>query len=428
MKNFNLGGGISGNNALKPQETGWEIIKGEKSNVISWDDLKNVEFRSNLNNQEKTPQEDLLEQEVQTEASAWGDYESLEVLEQTGIETYKIFMRPPPIERTVGLTDGEWREVQARFDNPAEWHPERVKLHEQIIQSMLSKADALSQRLRQHEVEEGRRPTIYCLRGTCGSGKTTAIRGGLFEGILDETGEPSGTLSPDALKTPLRNNGQLSHAQVHDESSTLSRKLSRAIHERAKQEPYSMVYDKLMAYPTDFEDVFDDAAETGRDVAVLDMDVPLELSAIRVLSREKGGEDPILSFNNVANAFSAVRKNRSTLYEQIAQHPDSISAYTLRVFDPETKQQVEVARLEGGRIGVIEGRESLAALAVPASDEDISAEIEAVRNTVITEEYIAYFENAFFDDSTRQYAAKNIATLRQHLGQTIGEALDNKSK
>ncbi len=428
MKNYNLGGAISGNNALKPQETGWEVIEGGKGDKqTAWDDLKEVNHDM-FNPQNDDQEVQLSENITETEAGNWGSYEELEKLESTGVKSFKIFMRPPPIEKTFGLTDGEWRQVQARFDSPDEWHPERVKFHEQIVTEMLSKADALSQRLRKHEIEEGRKPTIYCLRGTCGSGKTTALRGGLFNGILDETGEPSGTLAPDTLKTPLRKNGTMSHAQVHDESSMLSRKLSLAMRERAMSEPYSMVYDKLMAYPTDFEDVFEDAAETDREVAILDMDVPLEPSAVRVLSRTKGGEDPILNFGGVANAFSAVRKNRATLLEQISEHPDRVSAYTLRVYDPETKQTVEAARLENGKIQTIPGMETLAEKAVASSDESIDAEIAAIRDTVITEEYIAYFEDTYFDENSKQYAEKNAAALREYIGKTLGEALDDKSK
>lgn len=427
MNNLKLNEGIQDNNALQAQQTGWEISEDKGDKKITWEDLANIpqnDKQINLSSEENTKNT----QEAMTTFTWTTSYENLEKIEDVGVKSFKIFMRPPPIEKTSGLTSGEWREISARFDNPDEWHPERVKFHEQIITTMLAKADALSQRLRQHEIEEGRRPTIYCLRGACGSGKTTALRGGLFNGILDETGEPSGTLAPDVLKTPLREGGRMSHVQVHDESSMLSRKLSRAMKEKAMHESFSMVYDKLMAYPTDFEDVFEDASETNREVAILDMDVPLELSAVRVLSRTKNGEDPNIDFTGVANAFSAIRKNRSALFNQISEHPDMVSAYTLRAFDPNDKRSVEVARCENGKIQVIPGRETLAEKAVTSSDEDVDAEVQKVRNTVITEEYITYFENAYFDENSRQYAAKNVATLKEYIGKTLGEALDDKSK
>lgn len=398
---------ISGQASEKVDNSGWENLV--EKNETSWDDLKNVEFRGGVQNE------------------SWYGPEQVEKLEEMGVKSFKIFMRPPPIEKTIGLRNGEWRKVQARFDDLGEWSPERLKLHEQIIDEMMPKIDALSQRLRQHEIEEGRGPTIYCLRGTCGSGKSRALRNGLFEGILDENGKPSGTLAPDVLKTPLRG-GVMNHAQVHDESAMLNREISRIVHKKALEEPYSMVYDKLMAYETDFEDVFKDAKETNREVAILDMDVPLELSAVRVLTRTKTGEDPILDFDGVANAFASVRKNRSALIKQMSENGDRMSSYTLRAFDPEVKEVVEVAKLRDGRIKALPGKEKIAERAVVSTDEEIDEEVEKVKNTVITEDFIKYFDDRYFDDESKRFAVKNIAALREYMGKTLSEALNDKSK
>lgn len=398
---------VSGQTSEKVDNSDWENLA--EGNETSWDDLKTVEFMGGAQDE------------------SWYDSQQVEKMEEMGAKSFKIFMRPPPIEKTIGLPNGEWRKVQARFDDLDEWNPERLKLHERIVGEMMPKVDALSQRLRQHEIEEGRAPTIYCLRGTCGSGKSRALRNGLFEGILDENGKPTGTLAPDVLKTPLRG-GVMTHAQVHDESAMLNRQISRIVHEKALKEPYSMVYDKLMAYETDFEDVFKDAKETNREVAILDMDVPLELSAVRVLTRTKTGEDPILDFDGVANAFMAVRKNRSALVKQMSENSDKVSSYTLRAFDPEVKEVIEVAKLENGRIRALPGKEKIAEQAVISTDEDIDEEVERVKNTVITEEFIRYFDDRYFDDESKRFAVKNIAALREYIGKTLSEALDDKSK
>lgn len=420
--------GISGSNALKLENTGWEVLEGGgEEKKTTWNDL--IEMGNY-----KPPRavsrsgEDTVDDGLEGAWTVgWLDYSELEKLESLGVKSYKIFMRPPPIEKTTGLTDGEWKKVAARFDNEAEWHPERVKFHESIVQAMLQGADRLSQRLREHEIAEGRKPTIYCLRGTCGSGKTTALREGLFEGVLDEDGQPSGTLAPDTLKTPLRENGRMSHVQVHDESSMLSRKVLAKIKERARRGPFSMVYDKLMGYRSDFVDVFEDADETDREVAILDIDVPLELSAVRVLTREKNGEDPNIDFAGVASAFAAIRGNRSALFGQIAENANLVGSYTLRVFNPETKRSVEVARFEDGRIRTIPGREALAKQAVMTSSAEIESEIASIRDTVITEDYIAHFEENYANEESWHHVAKNLVVLRANLGKTLGEALDNKA-
>ena len=100
MKNFNLGGAISGNNALKPQETGWEVIEGGRSDKqTTWDDLKNVahdQFNPQDSEQMAQPLEENTENAQKTEVTNWGDYEELEKLESIGVKSFKIFMRPPP--------------------------------------------------------------------------------------------------------------------------------------------------------------------------------------------------------------------------------------------------------------------------------------------------------------------------------------------
>ena len=362
-----------------------------------------------------------------TEKTTWDGYDESEKLAASGVKSFEIFMRPPLIKRTFGLTSDEWREISARLDNPEEWHPERVKLHNHIMKTMFAKIDALSQRLRQCEIDEGRGATIYCLRGACGSGKTTALRKGIFRGLLDENGKPSGVLAPDVLKTPLRGDSYLNHTQVHDESSMLNRKLSRVVMKKAMQGPYSMVYDRSMAYPTDFEDVFNDALETNRKVVILDFDIPLELSAVRVLSRVKNGEDPNINFSGVADAFLAVRKNRAILFSQISEHSDVVSEYELRVFAPGERRLIDAVRFEKGEIRTIIGREKLVEQAAMLAEVELVTEIARVQNTVINEDYIAYFKKNYCDNEIEQNA-KNIAALRENKNKTIGEALDAKSQ
>ena len=358
----------------------------------------------------------------------WGNYEILCEQESTGKKTYEIYMRPPVITKTTGLTDNEWRKVSARLDDPKEWHPERVSLHEQIMAVMLERADALSRRLRECESKKDQGPTIYCLRGVCGSGKTTVLLSGEIEGVLDEDGQPSGVLASDLIKALLRNRKTLSHIQVHDEASMLSRRLGGILHERAMLEPYSVIYDKLMAYKTDFEDVFHDASETGRKVVIFDMDVPLELSAVRVLAREKGGKHSNIDFKGVADGFLAIRKNRSALFEQVMKNLGVVGSYVLKGFDYTVKHLNDVARLGDGEIQMVSGMEGLAEDAIKSSVKKIEMEISVVRDTLITEEYISYYKDKYLDGEPKWNDAGLIKELRNNIGKTISEALDDKSR
>jgi len=352
------------------------------------------------------------------------DYaEALKRMRETGEPSYKIFLLdpPPPPDRTYGLSDGEWREVQARFDSDESWSADRRELHAEIVGQFVEQAEALSARLMEHDPE----PTIYALRGAPGAGKTTALRQGneMFAGILDESGQPTGAIAPDTFKIPLMKGGGISHSQIHDESSAVARKIDKAL----TRDDISVVYDKLMNYPGNIEDMIANATETDRKIKVLDVDVPLELSAIRVLCREKGGSDPLVPFKMVSEAFVGIRRNRRKLFSQLESNAERVNGYVLMGYDFDSRSSVEVARFEDGKVVVANGRERMADAAAPVSDEIIAQETAMVQDQVISEEYIDYFVQTYFDQNSSAHAEKTTAVLREFIGKTIAEALDEKS-
>lgn len=368
--------------------------------------------------------------------------EARRVLRETPQESFKVLMRNPP-ERTTGLSDSEWDVVQAQMDNPENWPAYRRELHERAVAERLESCDSMSRRLRAKERERGDPATIYVLRGTCGAGKTTALRtGDRFPGVLDEDGQPTGALSADLMKIPLRNDGlaegevsQISHTQVHQEACVLNRRLTRAVHERAMAardsgEGYSMVIDKLMCKHQDIVDVIRDAESTERDMRVIDVDVPFELSAVRVLCRTAEGDDPQIPFENVAYSFRNIRNERAKLLKTACISGDKcpIRSYELVVFNPTTKKQETVFSAESGRpkrVTSLEERELV--MQAVSSKEATEAEIDEVGGTVITDEYIDTFIGKYFDESdekSMRYAASTRATLEQFKGLTLADALD----
>ncbi len=343
-------------------------------------------------------------------------YKKIELLSRDpNIDTAKVFCRVD----TTGLSK---QERSAIYDNPENWDVRR-SIHEQLKRENIQKALDLSRRI---EKENPRipPPTIFALRGSPGAGKTTALRKGheMFKGILDEKGQPSGSLAPDVFKGPLKEKGNLSSNQVHAESTMLG----RAVKKEVSKADTSMVFDKLMNDPEDIKEMIESARETGRKIAIMDIDVPLELSAVRVLGREKGGEDPNINFKGVADGFEGIRKNREAEFKALDDNPQLVNGYVLMAYDKESKQSVEVAAWdeEAGKVRIINGKKNL----VNQSIEQPEEEIEKVKNTLITEEYIQNFTATYFDKKSQQHAEKTAETLRQYLGETIGVALDKKAK
>ena len=318
-----------------------------------------------------------------------------------------------------GLPKNERRIIQ---DNPENWEENRRLFHEEQKKEKIQLGLDLNKRL-EKENPKIPPPTIFALRGCPGAGKTTSLRKGheMFKGILDENGQPSGSLAPDVFKGPLKEKGNLSSNQVHAESTMLG----RAVKKELSNANTSVVFDKLMNEPEDIEEMIESAKETNRKIAIMDIDVPLELSAIRVLGREKGGADPNINFNGVADGFKGIRKNREVQHKALDDNPQLVNGYVLMAYDKESRQSVEVAVWdeEAGKVRIIEGKENL----VDQSIKEPEEEIERVKNTIVTEEFINNFLTTYFDEKSKQHAEKTIETLRQYLGKTIGMALDEKA-
>lgn len=381
--------------------------------------------------------------EIQTEATQLADEGVEKIGEITGAEEpassqeghseedydrkVELLSRDPSIDTgrvfclvdTTGLSK---KERSAIYDNPENWDGRR-ELHERLKRGNVQQALDLSSRL-ERENPRIPPPTIFALRGSPGAGKTTSLRRGheMFRGILDEKGQPSGSLAPDVFKGPLKEKGNLSSTQVHAESTMLGRAVKREV----SNADTSVVFDKLMNEHADIEEMIESAKETGRKIAIMDIDVPLELSAVRVLGREKGGADPNIAFEGVAQGFRGIRENREVQHGALDDNPQLVNGYVLMAYDRESRQSVEVAVWdeEAGKVRIIEGRENLASQSIEEPDE----EIERIKNTVITEEYIQNFTTTYFDEKSHQHAEKTAETLRQYLGKTIGMALDEKAQ
>jgi hypothetical protein len=305
--------------------------------------------------------------------------------------------------------------LDAYLDNPQNWVAERRALHEQIVTEEYGKAAALSERLNDEE------PTIYALRGNTAAGKTTAVRNNeIFAKALDAKGQPSGAINPDTYKGELKSTEAVEgrqavgHQQTHEEGSMLARKIS----EKITKSESSMVIDKRMNKEKNITELIKTAEESGKKIKILDVDVPFEVSLVRVLGREIGGEDPTVPFGAVAEGFEGVRKNRASLLEQVANDP-KIKDYVLMVAD-EKGNSVKVAEKVDGKLVILEGREEAFKQAV---DKGTESSVEAAAKTVIDDAYVA----KVMDRTPEAMQSKVRASLERYRGKTLKDALDEHS-
>ncbi|MFY9227890.1 MAG: zeta toxin family protein [Candidatus Microsaccharimonas sp.] len=355
--------------------------------------------------------------EGSAEVAPDGSYEGkVGELKRTKLSTVESFVAV----ETQGMTKSERKSV---YDNPENWEAQRQQLHETIVSGALEAAQALSERLKQHNPK----PTIYALRGNTASGKTRALAAGneMFAGILDEEGEPSGALNPDSYKYELREGHvDISAGQVHDEGSMLGRRVDREL----TNPDTSMVLDKRNETPEDIADILANAAETDRAVRILDVDAPVETSLVGVLLRQRGGADPNVPFEAIVKGYVGIRASRRELFASVKEYSGTrVDGYMLTAFDYAEKKSVTVAQLDGDEIRVVEGREELAmSVSVETDPSVLQAEAEAIGDRVITDEYIEEYVATYIGDAenVQAYAQKVRAKLGEFKGKTLRRAVD----
>ena len=316
-------------------------------------------------------------------------------------------------------------ELKKKKGDPEAYTKERQAWHNEVLEKTMEAAKHLSEQL-------GDPPRIIAARGGCGSGKTTTFKE-LLKGldVFDEKFDIPGAVKPDYFKDQIKKEAEdnlgvnVTSTQAHMESTGLCRMYA----EKLKGSPdLSMIVDKQLGAPNDIKEIIDWGKESGKKVELIDNDVPLELSVYRVLRRRINGTDPNIDFAGVARGFTEIRANRIEAIEDAKD--ETVSNYSLRVFDPVSKKQVEVMKKVGGQMVYVPGYEELAKATV--YEDETSARIEAmeVRDQLITEEYIEDFVAKYFDESNGPTKwsnhARRVLGAYVGLGVTLGEALDSK--
>jgi len=311
--------------------------------------------------------------------------------------------------------------LDAYLDDESNWVPERAELQQEIVAAELEKAHEMSDRL------QDEKPTVYALRGNTAAGKTTAVKSNpIFVKAIDEAGETTGSINPDTYKNDLRradaegDSQVVSHFQAHEEGAMIARKINASL---ASSES-SMVIDKRMSKIRNLAELMNTAEAGGKDIKILDVDVPLELSLVRVLEREVGGEDPNVPFDSIAVGFAEIRGNRKALLQKVAED-DKIVDYVLRVAD-ETGRSVEVVKKVDGELTTDEAFAGLLEQAVDSKSTD--ATIENLGATVITDEYVNdYISRVYADDPEGARANHTRASLNRYRGKTLRQAIDERA-
>ena len=332
-------------------------------------------------------------------------------LEQSAgrMPTYKAFLLEP-----VSTGNG----FKAHLNNPNHWLSERAELHTHLINTAVAQAQELNKILPPN--------TVFVLRGNTAVGKTGISKkpGRIVEAGLSTT---TGIVNPDVYKPELMKReacGPLSatHAQAHEESTMIAR---RVIEQLERQSGLSFVVDKRLHSATSVDEMIGLVERSGRKLEIIDIDAPLELSLLRILTRRTDEEsDPRVPFDAVTLAFEGIRRHRARTLQLVQENP-SIACYRLFSVqangDPELI--AELPREHTDRRLVI-STDKTERYEDAIQCDSLIENIRAFKNQRLTDAYI----DAVVPSFTDRQRSKIQATLRVYQqkipGCTLKQALD----
>lgn len=294
------------------------------------------------------------------------------------------------------------------INNPENWQPERRLYHQELMQDQFDKAHALSERINADE------PQLVCMRGNTGSGKSTALKSS-FPAAFDAHGELTGAINPDPIKADIIKKdsgpeGGPNHWSTHAEGAMIAFKARDQI----IAENSTAIVDQRLAYHSDIEALDKLAKGSEKKMKIIDIDGPIDLSAVRVLGRPPGGSDDwSIPFEVIADGFKDIRRNRAALIEEVKNNPN-ITEYSLFALN-ENGVSVKVGEKKDGIFTIVEGQGDLYKEAVIEPPED--SVIENIKNQVIDDAYIQRISTQY---PLREFQIK---ALSMYKGKTLAQAL-----
>jgi hypothetical protein len=309
--------------------------------------------------------------------------------------TYEAYTRSINPDYFKNPFSKEAMEYAAKEEN---YVPERVRLHARVTQNYVIQALQLSRRLSSSE------PTIYALRGNTAAGKSSKAKlDKEFQKGLDEGGEATGSLNPDTIKFFLRKNiDGVTNQQIHAEGCGVWTQINGELLTKTKSTSY--IIDERLAKAESLSKCTKSAEKQKGSVVLKDIDAPLMLSCLRVLSRDVR-LDPCVPYGPIASGYAETRQYRGSIIEVVKNNP-LIKQYDLYV-TAEDGQSILTCQKRDGVFTILNEK-----LYQKATTYD-KGETETVKTTKISKELIGEF---------KPFGLKT-ETLEGYIGLTIEQAL-----
>ncbi len=311
----------------------------------------------------------------------------------------------------------EKKRLKNHLDNESNWLPERAELHRVLAEQYVGECLDMHNRVASHY---GDQRVLVLLRGNTAAGKTTALRSNPeFAHLLDEQGTPTGAVNIDNYKYHLKQHEAGRHGrkaatnqQVHDEGSLVKRKMIGELRSRHGQDLNEVVDSRFCELGEDVEPAFVRAREENKKLVILDINVGLMTSCLRVLGREINGEDPNATFGAVSGGYRHMHESGLGLMGLVEEHDEMVASY-VHVHAHDTVGNTRTYTIAEMYDNIDE---------LVQMDTQVDATVESVRATVIDDEFIEQVRSEF-----GSYGQRVVAALEEMKGMTIEQAMNARS-
>lgn len=340
------------------------------------------------------------------------------------IKTYQAFVKDSWVLEPDPKGE-KYEETEKYLDDDRNWLEERIAFHHQVVNRAFSLGVELSRRVM--EKSGDKEPTVFMVRGNIGAGKTQALRTHpMFQALLDDNQEPTGVVSPDNLKSEIREDmGKneeeyiLSHFQCHSESLVVERKLQAKLF---SEPDLSMAFDERFAYMDRIEKLVGIAIKYRRKIKILDLDVPLEVSIIRNLKREPNGKDPCVPYGDIRDGFVKIRETREKLLRLVDL--SQVTYYLLS--ESKSTPLKDVAEKTEGDFRIIMPGLFEKLRKIGTTDE---RELSRLDNQMIDNTFIDHIQHLLDQQSfTLEEKKRIIEFLEKHPEEKLVDVVNNRAK
>lgn len=219
------------------------------------------------------------------------------------------------------------------------WNGNRIKLHKIIIKEIFKKCKESEKKIIK-VIDKNKAPVLIILKGGSGSGKSTFIE--------KSFNLNNSYLSPDIIRTKLKNKflSGRKDSQYDLESFVVTKKITNDLFSNK----VSFIIERRFDFWDDLEELLKLAKNNSyKKVIIFDFDIPVELSLLFLLIRNKKGRNPFISYQSIIDGYYRIKKGRYEDFFKTIKYDLNLS-YSYIYYDKQKKTIKEIKLVESNKL------------------------------------------------------------------------------